>query len=102
MYGGARRNRRLVYGAAGLVLGDFVFGLTASSSIMLGGLWICSLGWLKAWMAYAGSGLAFGSGWQFALACIGAVASLPALAGTIWLARNALRLPASLVRDAIA
>lgn len=100
MVGSGKTVRRLVSGAGGLVLADLVVGLTASSSIMLGGLWICSVQWLRAAFDFSAQGSVFGADWQLGLACLGAVATVPALGITLYLAREALRLPARLLRTA--
>lgn len=84
------------------MLGDLVVGLSLSSGIMLGSLWICSIGWIRAALVYGAAGVTFGASWQLALACVGAVVTLPAIFGTFLLARQALRLPAHLLRSAIA
>jgi len=94
-----RLPQRAVFALGGVVLGDLVVGLTASSSLMLGSLWICSVRWLTAVVQFAGRGLALGDSLQLALACIGATATIPALVGTLYLSTQALRLPVSLLRS---
>ena len=98
MFGTRAIGKRLAFGVGALVLGDLVIGLTASSTIMLGSLWLCSVGWLEARVASAGLGVVFGSDLQLALACLGAAAALPAAGVTLYLAREAARLPLRWIR----
>ncbi|MCI4365675.1 MAG: hypothetical protein L3K10_06415 [Thermoplasmata archaeon] len=88
----ARRWEKVAAGAGAFVLGDLIIGFAAFSSISLTSLWMFSWGWIRLHSEFAARGLAFGTPWQLGLAWFGALAALPLLGLTVFLAIRALPL----------
>lgn len=91
---------RIAHGLLGLILADLVVGLTAFSSIVLGGLWIFSAGWIHLVAEYRSAGLTFGAPWQLDLAWVGGIICLPLIVLVVVLGFRSLQLPLGVIRRA--
>ncbi|MCI4342651.1 MAG: hypothetical protein L3J92_00840 [Thermoplasmata archaeon] len=89
----ARRSQRVAASALAFAVADLLVGFTAFSSITLAALWMFAVGWIQLHSEFLAHGSSFGAAWQLGLAWFGALAALPLIGLTLYLATRALSLP---------